>query len=168
MGLISNAINKVVKVILKPLTPIIDPIIALAIALVKLGELITNLMKIIPKILNLFAIFTDPAKVIKDIFFGLFTGVYMILEATLDMIFGDMYRAMGGEVDEGDNGGSMDDGSKCIPPSMVKLILLVLCPPLAVMLEVGLAGLLYVLICCFLTYFFYFPGLIYGSLFVLC
>ena len=145
-----------------------DAIISLGQLAIKLPVFIFNIMKIMPKLLNLFAIFTDPGKVIKDIFFGLFTGIYMVLEATLDMIFGDMYRAMGGEVDEGGNGGSMDDGSKCIPPSMVKLILLVLCPPLAVMLEVGLAGLLYVLICCFLTYLFYFPGLIYGSLFVLC
>jgi len=145
-----------------------DAIISLGQLAIKLPVFIFNIMKIMPKLLNLFAIFTDPGKVIKDIFFGLFTGIYMVLEATLDMIFGDMYRAMGGEVDEGGNAGSMDDGSKCIPPSMVKLILLVLCPPLAVMLEVGLAGLLYVLICCFLTYLFYFPGLIYGSLFVLC
>ena len=145
-----------------------DAIISLGQLAIKLPVFIFNIMKIMPKLLNLFAIFTDPGKVIKDIFFGLFTGIYMVLEATLDMIFGDMYRAMGGEVDEGGNSGSMDEGSKCIPTSMVKLILLVLCPPLAVMLEVGLAGLLYVLICCFLTYFFYFPGLIYGSLFVLC
>ena len=145
-----------------------DAIISLGQLAIKLPVFIFNIMKIMPKLLNLFAIFTDPGKVIKDIFFGLFTGIYMVLEATLDMIFGDMYRAMGGEIDEGGNSGSMDEGSKCIPPSMVKLILLVLCPPLAVMLEVGLAGLLYVLICCFLTYFFYFPGLIYGSLFVLC
>jgi uncharacterized membrane protein YqaE (UPF0057 family) len=157
-----------IDVALSPLSPIFKPIVDIGIALVKLTMFLIELIKILPKIVNLFIIFTDPAKVIKDIFFGLFTGVYMVLEATLDMIFGDMYRAMGGEVDEGGNSGSMDEGSKCIPPSMVKLILLVLCPPLAVMLEVGLAGLLYVLICCFLTYFFYFPGLIYGSLFVLC
>jgi uncharacterized membrane protein YqaE (UPF0057 family) len=164
MGLIDG----ILKLLLFPLTPIIDPIISLAIGLVKMAEMIMNLLKMIPRILELFAIFTDPAKFIKDIFFGLFTGVYMVLEATLDMIFGDMRRAMGGDVDAGDNSGTMENGDKCIPPSMVKLMILVLCPPLALLLEVGMKGIMYVFIASVLTYFFYFPGLIYASLYVLC
>jgi len=166
----SAIVKTLLKVILIPLIPLIGPIVLLAHALVPVGEFIIDLMKMVPKILSLFAIFTDPGKVIKDIFFGLFTGVYMVLEATLDMVFGDMRRAFGGEVDQGGNDGTMGDSAnaKCIPPSMVKLLLLVLCPPLALMLEVGLGGLLYVLISCLLTYFFYFPGLIYASLYVMC
>ena len=147
-----------------------DGIISLALLAVKLPIFMADIFMMLPKLISLFAIFTDPGKVIKDIFFGLFTGVYMVLEATLDMVFGDMRRAFGGEVDQGGNDGTMGDSAnaKCIPPSMVKLLLLVLCPPLALMLEVGLGGLLYVLISCLLTYFFYFPGLIYASLYVMC
>ena len=159
-----------IGIVLSPLNAIFKPIVDIGIAIVKLAMFIIELIKMLPKLLSLFMIFTDPGKVIKDIFFGLFTGVYMVLEATLDMVFGDMRRAFGGEVDQGGNEGTMGDGAnaKCIPPSMVKLLLLVLCPPLALMLEVGLGGLLYVIICCLLTYFFYFPGLIYASLYILC
>ena len=162
--------DSILKIFLFPLTPIIDPIVSLAVGLMQLGELIIELFKIIPKLLSLFAIFTDPGKVIKDIMFGLFTGVYMVAEATMDMMFGDMRRAFGGEVDPGGNEGTMGENSKakCMPPSMVKLLLMVLCPPLALMLEVGIGGLFYVLICSMLTYFFYFPGLIYASLYILC
>ena len=147
-----------------------DGIISLSLLAAKLPIFLKDIILMMPKLLSLFAIFTDPGKIIKDIMFGLFTGVYMVAEATLDMMFGDIRRAFGGEVENGGNEGTMGDGAnaKCIPPSMVKLLLMVLCPPLALMLQVGIGGLFYVIICSLLTYFFYFPGLIYASLYVLC
>jgi uncharacterized membrane protein YqaE (UPF0057 family) len=159
-----------IGLVLSPLNAIFKPIVDIGIAIVKLAMFLIELLKMIPKIFSLFMIFTDPGKIIKDIMFGLFTGVYMVAEATLDMLFGDMRRALGGEVDTGGNEGTVgnDAEAKCIPPSMVKLLLMVLCPPLALMLDVGIGGLLYVIICSLLTYFFYFPGLIYASLYVLC
>ena len=159
-----------IGLVLSPLNAIFKPIVDIGIAIVKLAMFLIELLKMIPKIFSLFMIFTDPGKIIKDIMFGLFTGVYMVAEATLDMLFGDMRRALGGEVDTGGNEGTIgnDAEAKCIPPSMVKLLLMVLCPPLALMLDVGIGGLLYVIICSLLTYFFYFPGLIYASLYVLC
>ena len=159
-----------IGLVLSPLNAIFKPIVDIGIAIVRLAMFLIELLKMIPKIFSLFMIFTDPGKIIKDIMFGLFTGVYMVAEATLDMLFGDMRRALGGEVDTGGNEGTVgnDAEAKCIPPSMVKLLLMVLCPPLALMLEVGIGGLLYVIICSLLTYFFYFPGLIYASLYVLC
>ena len=147
-----------------------DGIISLSLLAAKLAISLKDIILMMPKLLSLFAIRTDPGQIIKDIMFGLFTGVYMVAEATLDMLFGDIRRAFGGEVDQGGNEGTMGDGAnaKCIPPSMVKLLLMVLCPPLALMLEVGIGGLFYVIICSLLTYFFYFPGLIYASLYILC
>ena len=136
-----------------------DGIISLSLLAAKLPIFLKDIILMMPKLLSLFAIFTDPGKIIKDIMFGLFTGVYMVAEATLDMMFGDIRRAFGGEVENGGNEGTMGDGAnaKCIPPSMVKLLLMVLCPPLALMLQVGIGGLFYVIICSLLTYFFYFP-----------
>jgi len=159
-----------IGLVLSPLNAIFKPVVDICIAIAKLAMFLIELIKMIPKIFSLFMIFTDPGKIIKDIMFGLFTGVYMVAEATLDMMFGDIRRAFGGEVENGGNEGTMGDGAnaKCIPPSMVKLLLMVLCPPLALMLQVGIGGLFYVIICSLLTYFFYFPGLIYASLYVLC
>ena len=146
-----------------------DGIISLSLLAAKLPIFLKDIILMMPKLLSLFAIFTDPGKIIKDIMFGLFTGVYMVAEATLDMLFGDMRRALGGETAQGGNEGTMDNGAnaKCVPSSMVKMLLLVLCPPLALMLNVGIGGLLYVIICSLLTYFFYFPGLIYASLYIM-
>jgi len=147
----------------------VDAIISMALLAVKLPIFMADIFMMLPKLISLFAIFTDPGKVIKDIFHGLFTGIYMVFEATLDMVFGDMRRALGGETAQGGNEGrgASDDNAKCMPSSMVKLLLMVLCPPLALMLDVGIGGLLYVIICSLLTYFFYFPGLIYASLYIM-
>jgi uncharacterized membrane protein YqaE (UPF0057 family) len=146
-----------------------DGIISLSLLAAKLPVFLKDIFLMMPKLLSLFAIFTDPGKIIKDMMFGLFTGVYMVAEATLDMLFGDMRRALGGEVAQGGNEGTTDDrdNAKCMPSSIVKMLLLVLCPPLALILNVGLGGLLYVIICSLLTYFFYFPGLIYASLYIM-
>ena len=156
--------------LLDPLKPMIDPLIDLANAFVTLGEMIVSILTIFPKLLSLFTIFTDPIKVIKDIVFGISTGIYMIFDAVIDMLFGDIRRSMGISTEQGSNDGDQNSSKhkKCMPPSVTKLILLILCPPLALLLERGIHSILYVFICSILTYFYYFPGLIYASLYILC
>ena len=57
----------------------------------------------------------------------------------------------------------------CVSPSLFRLIILVLCPPLAIFLHKGLAGILSVILCSLMTYFlYYFPGFIYAALIVFC
>jgi uncharacterized membrane protein YqaE (UPF0057 family) len=61
------------------------------------------------------------------------------------------------------------NGKKCVPPTLFRLIIMILCPPLGLFLHLGLKGWLHVLIATFLTLFcFYFPGLLYVVLHVLC
>ena len=61
------------------------------------------------------------------------------------------------------------NGKKCVPPTLFRLIIMILCPPLGLFLHLGLRGWLHVLIATFLTVFcFYFPGLLYVVLHVLC
>ena len=60
-------------------------------------------------------------------------------------------------------------GRKCIPPTMARMIILMLCPPFALFLHIGLSGWFSIVICSLLTiYGFYFPGLIYAVLHILC
>ena len=161
-------LESILETVLFPITPIIDPIINLAAAFVKLGALIVNLLKAVPKVVEIILMLADPIKLIKDIIFGFSTGIYMVLDAVIDMIFGDIRKAIGGNTESGSNKGTMDEKGKCMPPSIVKILLLVLCPPLSILLERGLAGIIYVFLCCLLTYFYYIPGLIYACLYVLC
>jgi len=58
---------------------------------------------------------------------------------------------------------------KCFPPTFARMILMVLCPPFALFLHVGLSRWYYVVLCAVLTvYGYYFPGLIYAALQILC
>ena len=158
------------ETVLEPLNPIFQPVVDIGVFLVKLVTLILELLKMAPKLLSLLTILTDPIKVIKDIVFGISTGIYMIFDAVIDMLFGDIRKAMGISTEQGSNDGDQNSSKqkKCIPPSVTKLLLLILCPPLALLLERGIHSILYVFICCILTYFYYFPGLIYASLYILC
>ena len=158
------------ETVLEPLNPIFQPVVDIGVFLVKLVTLILELLKMAPKLLSLLTILTDPIKVIKDIVFGISTGIYMIFDAVIDMLFGDIRKAMGISTEQGSNDGDQNSSKqkKCIPPSVTKLLLLILCPPLALLLERGIHSILYVFICSILTYFYYFPGLIYASLYILC
>ena len=155
------------NIVLAPIEPILRPIIDICIAVLKLVTFISEILKALPKIIEIILMVLDPIKLIKDIIFGFSTGIYMVLEAVVDMVFGDIRSAMGGNEGVGSNKGTMDGKDKCMPPSIVKILLLVLCPPLSILLEQGLAGIFYVILCCLLTYFYYFPGLIYACLYVL-
>ena len=146
----------------------LDAFISIGALAVKLPIFIAELAKAVPKLVEIILMLADPIKLIKDIIFGFSTGIYMVLEAVVDMVFGDIRTAMGGNEAGGSNKGTMDGKDKCMPPSIVKILLLVLCPPLSILLERGLAGIFYVMLCCLLTYFYYFPGLIYACLYVLC
>ena len=60
-----------------------------------LFEFAENLIKVLgkliiamPKIFSLFTIFTDPAKVIKDVLSGLTSGFMLIVNTILDSVFG--------------------------------------------------------------------------------
>lgn len=146
---------------------ILDAFISIGALALKLPIFIAELAKVVPKLVEIILMLADPIKLIKDIIFGFSTGIYMVLDAVIDMIFGDIRKAMGGNTEGGSNKGTMDEKGKCMPPSIVKILLLVLCPPLSILLERGLAGIFYVFLCCLLTYFYYFPGLIYACLYTL-
>ena len=57
----------------------------------------------------------------------------------------------------------------CASPTIMNIIILVLCPPLALFFDRGIQGLFHVLVCGLLTVkLYYFPGFIYAALHILC
>ena len=158
------------NILLAPLNPIVQPFISLGIAIIQMVNFMIELAQMIPKIINIVLLFLDPGKLLKDIIFGATTGIYMIVEALFDIIFGKVRQHMGGKASKGSNKGGINN-QKCLPPSITQILILVLCPPLYVVLSEGLfnsAGFFPVILTSILTYFYYFPGLIYASLFTFC
>ena len=109
-------------------------------------------------------IFTNPGKVLKDTIHGITIGIKMILSTILDVIFGNMTNKFKPFI----IGNNKDESKEeCISPSYLEILLLVLCPPLAVLVRKGLKAFLTILITAALTYTYYFPGVIFASLHIL-
>ena len=157
-------------IVLAPLDPIVSPILALVNGIIQFGLFIVKILVFLPRALELFSYIINPMKLIKDIIYGIVTGISMILEATFDVILGDIRKTMGGSYDPGSNDGDYS-GEKgvCLSKTFMGTILMVLCPPLYILLNMGIInGFIPTLLCCVLTYFYYIPGLIYASLYSFC
>ena len=131
----------------------------------KLIEVLVKLIAAIPKLLSLFTIFTDPGKVIKDTAYGVVTGIKMLFEAIFDSTIGSFHKVLKPYfIGDGEEN---KDKQECISPTYMEILLLILCPPLAIFVRKGIKSFFIILIACGLTYLYYFPGLIYATLHII-
>ena len=71
--------------------------------------------------------------------------------------------------EEGPFGDSDQGRMTCLDPTLGMILLLVICPPLAIVYKMGAAGLVSAIICGVLCVkLYYFPGLLFAILHVLC
>ena len=136
--------------------------------LTNLGGLIDNIIKLFINIMEIIPTVFSPGKVIDDVMYASTSGVAQVFKAFLEKIdFGQS------EPDNKGDGGPFGVTEKkraiCIPPSFVNLLILVLCPPLALFMFTGIGGWFTVITCSLLTYYlYYFPGFIFAALHILC
>jgi len=133
-----------------------------------LGGLVENIIKLFVNIMEMIPSLFSPGKVIDDIMYASTSGVVQVFQAFLEKI--DFSQS---EPDNKGDGGpfGVTDTKRaiCIPPSFVNLLILVLCPPLALFMFKGIGGWFGIIICSLLTYYlYYFPGFIYAALHILC
>ncbi len=164
MDIVSGVVKEILGSVLFPLKPVIDPILALGDAMVQLLDLLTKIISLIPKLMSLFTMFTDPIKLIKDAVYGVKIALQMLYEATIGYLIGSFMKTF-----YLDSKGTpqKEGGKKCIDKSFINILILMLCPPLAIFMNEGMGSILYVLIASALTYFYYLPGLIYSCLYIL-
>ena len=120
---------------------------------------------------------------ILEVFMAPFNLIYTFLKLFVNWIGRNSIQAMWGADNVPDPGEDFEpsdrlrdgcaEGDKCyktadgtIPFSVI--IATVLCPPVGVFMEYGLAGWFNILICAMLTLVFYFPGLIYALILLYC
>ena len=158
-----------------------NPIIKTASMFMDILKLLFTLLKWFPKLIDIVINLLNPIVFIKDILNGVFKGITLIIEGVIDIAF-NTPREKGDKVDIGKNGifpggifgtnnkdGSPKPNATCVPPSTLKLILMIICPPYVVFNKYGLLrGWHLTILCCLLTYWYYFPGLMFASLHVLC
>ena len=142
----------------------VDAILSLKDFAFNLVEIIIKLLNAFPKFLSIFTYILDPRKLITDIIYAITTGIQMIYDATIGYIIGSFMKNF--YLDGIDT--KKDKGKdKCFNKSFINVLVMILCPPLAIFMNKGMEGFFYVVIACFLTYFYYFPGLIYSCLYIL-
>ena len=156
--------------------PVVAPMIMMGIAIALFGVVLITILEWIPKILKIALSIFDPEVFLRDLIFALFSAVTMILSSVLGTIkeilitivnkLGFSDDIFGLKPKKGKK--SCRKGVKCIRPTLFRLIVLVICPPLAVFLQKGLSAWINIIFCIALTLMFYVPGLIYASLLILC
>ena len=157
-------------IVLAPLEPILSPVLALVNGFIQFGLFVIEMLVYLPRMLELFNYIINPMKVMKDIIYALTTGLMMVIEGLFDSILGDIRKSMGGSYDPGSNDGDYTgENAVCLSKTFMGTLLMVLCPPLYILLNMGIIkGFFPTLLCCILTYFYYVPGLIYASLYSFC
>lgn len=145
--------------------PMVFPIIMISFVIFKLSDIILPLLDLIPKAIQVAITIFDPKKFINDLIFGITFGVKMMFSGLFKSV--DAGSSMDINKDKKGNPGEIP--KVCVPPTLMNLIFLVVCPPLALFLDRGVQGLFHVLVCSILTVkLYYFPGFIYAALHILC
>ena len=156
------------NMVLSPLEEIFKPIISIFKTVLVLINLFIELLKMLPKFFFMFNYITDPGKIISDTIYGFTTGIKMILKSIVDILMGKSIGLLNLHVkDDTNNKKQKGDTEECINPSLLEILILLLCPPLAIFIRKGLKGFFTIVITSVLTYYYYLPGLVYASLYVL-
>ena len=151
------------------LAPIISPIIGIANGFNKMAELAVTMIEILVNLLKMIPNIFSPDKLINDVIYGITHGI----TSFLGMVFGSFKE--GGKTSKKNENSEgifgMDKRARrvCVSPTLLNLLILVLCPPLALFLNKGFKGIFAVIICALMTYYlYYFPGFIFATLHILC
>ena len=122
-----------------------------------------NVMELIPNVFS-------PDKLINDVIYGVTEGI----KTMISTFFGGLIsrpKKSDGPADAGKQlfGSSKKAKVVCVKPTTITLLVLILCPPLALLLTEGIKAWYLVIICALMTYFFYYiPGFIFAALHILC
>ena len=158
------------KILEKVLAPIVKPFFDIGMAVVGIVELIVELALLVPKILELIINIFSPDKIINDIIYGVTEGISSMLRS----LFGGVNRRPKKSDNNQDGGSHLFGLSKktsvvCLKPSLFNVFILILCPPLAILLNEGIKAWYMVIICALMTYYLYYiPGFIFAALHILC
>lgn len=156
--------------------PILDPLKNILMGLVKLAEFVLSLLGLFFKLIFFSKELLNPTKLLNDLIGGVKASLILVYKFFMNALGGStIYNKIIPKSLSGGGGifglkGSSSQGT-CIQPTMLRLILMIVCPPFALFMKIGLAnwGWFYITTCTILTiYGYYFPGLIYAAMHILC
>ena len=152
------------------LFPLLKPIAIIVQVVVSFFELLGYAIDFMVLMIDIIPLIFDPPTLMNDILFAVTYGINQVFQSTTTSIKDGSKNPE----EEGGPRGPMDiDESvpqKCISPTFTTIILLIICPPLAILFKLGFwAGFISSIICGVLCVkLYYFPGLLFAILHVLC
>ena len=150
---------------------ILSPIFTIARVFIGLGKVIIELADLFVKVMKMIPLIFDPPKLIDDIIFAI---GYSINTMISKMGTSGNTTKTDDSVDKESSGpfgvSKRERNPICIQPTIASLIMLILCPPLAIFYKYSFArGFIPAIVCGVLCVkLYYFPGLLFAALMVLC
>ena len=151
-------------------SPIVSPIISIAKVFVSIGEIVGKILEVFVLIFKLIPSILSPEKLLNDVIYGSITG----LTSTITAIFENISNIFGDSNSKSDsNNGIFGIENKkkqvCIKPTIINLVILIVCPPLALFINKGWKSFFMIIVCALMTYYmYYFPGFLFAALHILC
>ena len=159
---------------------VIDAVASISDVFTQLGKLIEYLIYGLFELLPGFVYILNPINIVNDSITGIFLAIKIVITNFIGLFTGkskkyDKCNDTGGGIfgfrRKKNSDGKLVKGEKCGRDRVckrnyiLKYIIAILCPPLALFLHMGASGWFHVIICTVLTvYAYYFPGLIYTIL----
>jgi uncharacterized membrane protein YqaE (UPF0057 family) len=145
--------------------PMVFPVVMISFVIAKMSDIIGPVMEMIPKLIRVILSIFNPRKFMDDIIFGISYGISSLMSG--------IFSSINSGTSESKSKRFGDDTSKipkvCVSPTIFNLVLLLICPPLALFMDRGIQGMFLVIVCAILTVkLYYFPGLIFAALHILC
>jgi hypothetical protein len=149
---------------------LLDPIISIGKGFLQILDVIVKLADILVKAIAMIPIVFDPPRLIDDIMYGVTYGINTVMGGIMGSV--DPQKPVEEKQTSGPFGVNtkIDNSSVCISPSLSVILLLIICPPLAIFYKYSfIKALIPAIICGVLCVkLYYFPGLLFASLMVLC
>ena len=144
--------------------PMVFPLAFIGYIMYKMKDALEAFFKLIGKLFEIIPLIFNPKKFVDDLIFGVTYGIKTMMSGIASSI--SSASVSNPKKQEPDS-----IPKTCMPPSTINLIIMVLCPPLALVLHNGLAltNFFNVIVCIILTIkLYYFPGLIFAAMHILC
>jgi uncharacterized membrane protein YqaE (UPF0057 family) len=167
--------------------PIFLPLKIIVDAILKLVELVVLILTMIPELLETALGILNPVKLLNEIIDGITLSIKLVVRSVGDIFkmkqthdackdggegllgFRKIRGADGKILPAKERLNAEKQGKKCVPPTLFRLFMTVICPPFALLLHSGPRAWFHIIIASLLTvYCFYFPGLIYVVMHTMC
>ena len=153
-----------------PLAGLLEPISAIGKGFLQIVDVIVKLMELFVKIIKIIPVIFDPPKLVDDVMYGITYGINTAMGGVMGSV--DPQKPVEEKQTSGPFGvnNKIDNSTVCMSPSLSVILMLILCPPLAIFYKYSfIKAIIPSIICGVLCVkLYYFPGLLFAALMVLC